>query len=80
MMMMTCINNNFLNAWCNLKNRVKKPIQLKNVDVNSADKIWSKKGKGWKVPSLMPIRVQRKLHEQSKRSINQMHYQQESSL
>ena len=26
-------------------------------DKNSADKIWSKKDKGWKVPFLMPIRV-----------------------
>ena len=30
-------------------------------DKNSADKIWSKKDKGWKVPSLMPIRVNGKL-------------------
>ena len=27
------------------------------VDKNSADKIWSKKYEGWKVPSLMPIKV-----------------------
>ena len=26
-------------------------------DKNSADKIWPKKDKEWKVPSLMPIRV-----------------------
>ena len=26
-------------------------------DKNSADKLWSKKDRGWKVPSLMPIRV-----------------------
>ena len=30
---------------------------LEIFDKNSADKIWSKKDKGWKVPSLMPIRV-----------------------
>ena len=30
---------------------------LKIFDKNSADKIWSKKDKGWKVPSLLPIRV-----------------------
>ena len=30
---------------------------LEIFDENSADKIWSKKDKGWKVPSLMPIRV-----------------------
>ena len=30
---------------------------LKIFDKNLADKSWSKKDKGWKVPSLMPIRV-----------------------
>ena len=30
---------------------------LEIFDKNSADKIWSKKDKGWKVPTLMPIRV-----------------------
>ena len=30
---------------------------LETFDQNSADKFWSKKDKGWKVPSLMPIRV-----------------------
>ena len=30
---------------------------LEIFDKDSADKIWSKKDKGWKVPSLMPIRV-----------------------
>ena len=30
---------------------------LEIFDKNSADKIWSKKDRGWKVPSLMPIRV-----------------------
>ena len=30
---------------------------LEIFDKKSADKIWSKKDKGWKVPRLMPIRV-----------------------
>ena len=33
---------------------------LEIFDENSADKLWSKKDKGWKVPSLMPIRVNQK--------------------
>ena len=32
---------------------------LEIFDKNSADKIWSKKDKGWKVPSLMPIMVKK---------------------
>ena len=31
---------------------------LEIFDKNSADKIWSKRTRGWKVPSLMPIRVE----------------------
>ena len=30
---------------------------LEIFDKKSADKFWSKKERGWKVPSLMPIRV-----------------------
>ena len=37
---------------------------LEIFDKNSADKIGSKKDRGWKVPSLMPIRV--KLSQQQK--------------
>ena len=37
---------------------------LEIFDKKSADKIWSKKDKGWKVPYPMPIRV--KLDQQSK--------------
>ena len=33
---------------------------LEIFDINSAEKIWSKTDKGWKVPSLMPIMV--KIH------------------
>ena len=30
---------------------------LESFDKNSADKVWSKKDRGWKVPFLMPISV-----------------------
>ena len=36
---------------------------LEIFDKNSPDKIWSKKDKEWKVPSLMPIRVKKTLHD-----------------
>ena len=38
---------------------------LEIFDKNSADETWSKKDKGWKVPSLMPIRVNAQLENKN---------------
>ena len=38
---------------------------LEIFDKSSIDKIWSKKDRGWKVPSLMPIRVKLKLSKKA---------------
>ena len=45
-------------------------------DKNSADKIWFKKDKEWKVPSLMPIRVNgAMLHNLDREKKLALHYQ-----
>ena len=38
---------------------------LEIFDKNSADETWSKKDKRWKVPSLMPIRVNAQLENKN---------------
>ena len=49
---------------------------LETFDQNSADKIWFKKDKGWKVPSLMPIRVNgAMLHNLDREKKLALHYQ-----
>ena len=49
---------------------------LEIFDKNSADKVWSKKDKGWKVPSLMPIRVNgAMLHNLDREKKLALHYQ-----
>ena len=37
---------------------------LKNFDKKSVDKIWPKKDNGWKVPSFMPIRINKIFNSQ----------------
>ena len=55
--------------WIYVNLHLQKSLEI--FDKNSADKIWSKKNKGGKVPFLMPIRV-KKLYRDT-RAISEYH-------